>query len=814
MQQIAQQHRGRLPVPVSIASVVSQQHRYNCSTATGKRTPPSIGSFFSKRRKPSASEPTSASSTASTPLGIPPHAAHKVCSPSDAVSLISAGDTICVSGFVGQGSPDLILKALADRYERECRESIKGGVAENGQLRDLTVLFGGGPGDWQSKGLNYLAKIPSIGGASCEDGNDPASSPNQACGPMVKRAIGGHFGQVPLLGELATSNQIEAWTLPMGSISRMIRAQATHSPGHITTVGLGTYVDPTSGVGCGGAANQLALDSPLQKELVTKLTIGKSDYLMYKALPIQVAVIRATTADSTGNLSFEHESLLCDQRNIAMAARNSGGVVLAQVKRLCAVGSLPSRSVGVPGAMVDCVCVVPEDGHDEYHPMSYTTRNDPVLYGEIKSPSDETPKMPLNERKIIARRASFALKSGKTINLGIGLPEGVASVAAEEGQLPFVTLTTEPGVFGGLPASGHEFGPAYNADSIIEMNQMFDAYDGGLLDMSFLGAAQISRVGDVNVSRMSASKLIGPGGFIDISQSTRNICFTSTFTAKGLDIEFDGDDGSIKILEDGKIKKFVNDVYERTFSGDEAVRRGQKVFYVTERAVFRRTAAYDCLELIEIAPGVDLERDILAQMEFAPAISRDLKEMDRRIFRFQKMGIELFGSLKDRIKYRSTDNSIFIDLSGISLAREEEIEWFANALDQVLTPMTKKNGPADVIVTYDGFDLRSGLEEAYSATLERVEEKHYKSVKRYSGKAFRRAKLKQMANIESWDARAAFVLMDEDGSGDLSPEEFRRGVRKQFGIKLKQAELDELCHGKITMHNFSDVVYNCLRTCT
>ena len=238
------------------------------------------------------------------------------------MSLISAGDTICVSGFVGQGSPDLILKALADRYERECREDIKGGVAENGRLRDLTVLFGGGPGDWDSKGLNYLARIPIMEGASCEDDNDPESNHrNQACGPMVKRAIGGHFGQVPLLGELATSNQIEAWTLPMGSISRMIRAQATHSPGHITTVGLGTYVDPTPGVGCGGAANQLALDSPLQKELVTKLSIGSSEYLMYKALPIQVAIIRATTADSSGNLSFEHESLLCDQRNIAMAAR-------------------------------------------------------------------------------------------------------------------------------------------------------------------------------------------------------------------------------------------------------------------------------------------------------------------------------------------------------------------------------------------------------------------------------------------------------------------------------------------------------------
>ena len=232
---------------------------------------------------------------------IPSHNSNKVCTPDDAVSLISANDTICVSGFVGQGSPDLLLKALADRYEQEWNDGI-----QEGGLKDLTVLFGGGPGDWDYRGLNYLAKIPS--------GNNNEQPP-AAAKPMIKRAIGGHYGQVPRLGSLATSNQIEAWTLPMGSISRMIRAQATHSPGHITTVGLGTYVDPTPGIGVGGAANELALASPLHEELVTKISIGfgptadamKTDYLMYKALPIQVAIIRATTADSSGNLSFERE---------------------------------------------------------------------------------------------------------------------------------------------------------------------------------------------------------------------------------------------------------------------------------------------------------------------------------------------------------------------------------------------------------------------------------------------------------------------------------------------------------------------------
>ena len=233
----------------------------------------------------------------------------------------------------------MILKALADRYEQECRDGVADGVGK------LTLLFGGGPGDWESRGLNYLAQTPEL-----EDGFGTAK-------PMIKRAIGAHYGQVPMLGQLVVDNRIEAWTLPMGSISRMIRSQATHSPGHITTIGLGTYVDPTPGVGNGGAANELALQSPLHKDLVSKLTIGydgktKTDHLMYRALPIQVGIIRATTADSIGNLSFEHESLLCDQLVIAMAARNSGGVVIAQVKRLCQVGSLPSRSVLVPGAMV------------------------------------------------------------------------------------------------------------------------------------------------------------------------------------------------------------------------------------------------------------------------------------------------------------------------------------------------------------------------------------------------------------------------------------------------------------------------------
>lgn len=543
----------------------------------------------------------------------------KVVNPEDAVSLVRNGDTVCVSGFVCQGTPEAVLKALGEKYERK------------GTPNKLTLLFGGGPGDWDTRGLNHLAKTKE---------GEP---------PMLRRTIGSHYGQVPQVAALALNEETEAWTLPMGSVSRMIRAQSTHSPGHITSVGIGTYVDPEIS---GGAANEKATKSELHDKLVTRINIDNTENLMYKALPIDVAIIRGTTADAQGNITIEEESLLCDQKITAAAAKNSGGIVIAQVKRLAANGSLSSREVAVPGPLVDCVVVVDEKDHDTLHAMSFEERHNPALTGELVTPRDEIKPMELGIRKIIARRAFFGLKPDKIVNLGIGMPEGVASVAAEEGMLDYVTLSTEPGVFGGLPASGRSFGPAFNASALVEMNQMFDFYDGGGLHMCFLGAAQISPSGDVNVSRMSKDRLTGPGGFIDISQSTRNICFMTSLTAKGLEVSCPGD-GSLKIEKEGSVKKFVSEVFEKTFSGDEAVKRGQQVFYVTERAVFRRTAAHDQIELIEIAQGVDIQKDVIDQMDFDPVISPDLTIMDPRIFKTPKMNVttELFGSLEERCKY-------------------------------------------------------------------------------------------------------------------------------------------------------------------
>ncbi|KAL3924583.1 MAG: hypothetical protein SGILL_000953 [Bacillariaceae sp.] len=686
---------------------------------------------------------------------IPQRVRQKLISASDAVALVRDGDTVCVSGFVTQGAPERVLKALGQRF------------TDTQEPKNLTLLFGGGPGDYGERGLSHLAKV-------AEDGT---------C--MLKRTIGGHYGQVPKVAELVLDEKVEAWTLPMGSISRMIRSQSTHSPGHITTIGIGTYVDPEVN---GGAANESAKKSSLHDLLVSRIDVQGQMFLSYKALPIDVALIRGTTADAQGNISVEHESLLCDQKIVAAAAKNSGGIVIAQVKRVAANDSIPSRQVAVPGPLVDCVVVVDEKDHEECHPMSYVEKHNSSLVGEIKTPRDSIEKMPLNVRKMIARRAFFGLKPNTIINLGIGLPEGVASVAAEEDMLDFITLSTEPGSFGGLPASGHNFGPAYNASSLMEMNQMFDFYDGGGLDLCCLGAAEISPSGDVNVSRMSKERLTGPGGFIDISQSTQNICFMTTMTAKGLKVS--GDDGELVIEEEGKIKKFVDSIYETTFSGDEAVRRGQKVFYVTERAVFRRAHDSDVIELIEVAPGVDLERDILDQMEFIPAISSDLRLMDPRIFKDAKMGAasDFFGSLDDRVNYDFHNNTIYLDMFGITLNSEADIEWFESALVETLSPYVEANGKINMISNYDGFELGKGLENAYKEMIARIEEQFYASSLRYSSNAFQRAKLKSKMGIEDYNPEELFLEFS-GGKQTVSLEDLREGFKRIFHISLTPSQV-------------------------
>ncbi|CAK0779152.1 Caffeate CoA-transferase [Azospirillaceae bacterium] len=513
---------------------------------------------------------------------------NKIVSADEAIAVIRDGDAFCNSGFVGNGTPDELLAALERRF------------LETGSPKSLTLLFAAGQGDGKKRGLNRIG----------HEG-------------LLKRVVGGHWGLIPAIAKLAMDNKIEAYNLPQGVISHLYRDIAAGKPGVITKVGMHTFVDPRRDGG--------RLNNRTQESLVQTITINNEEWLLYKAFPLNVAFIRATTADPSGNLSMERETLTLDALAMASAVKNSGGTVIAQVERIAAQGSLNPRTVAVPGIMVDYVVVA----RPENHMQTYATTYNPAFSHEIRIPLDSLPPLPLDERKIIARRAAAELPLNGVINLGIGMPEGVASVANEEELLSYLTLTTEPGIIGGAPAGGLNFGAAANIDSLIAQNQQFDFYDGGGLDMACLGMAQADAIGNVNVSKFG-TRLAGAGGFINISQSTQKVVFVGTFTASGLEVV--AKDGILNIRHEGRQRKFVPHVEHVTFSGSYAAERKYDILYVTERCVFKLTPQ-DGLELIEIAPGIDLERDVLAHMGFKPLI-RQLRTMDDRIFRAESIGLK------------------------------------------------------------------------------------------------------------------------------------------------------------------------------
>lgn len=516
---------------------------------------------------------------------------NKVMSAADAVALIGSGDMVATSGFVGIGVPEALLAALEQRF------------VDSGEPRDLGLVFAAGQGDGGERGLNRLGHAG-----------------------LLRRVIGGHWGLIPKVGRLALEGRIEAWNLPQGVISHLYREIAAGRAGVISKVGLGTFVDPRLE---GGRINAVSRD-----ELVSVLRLDGHEYLHYKAFPIDVALIRATSADERGNLTMEREALTLDSFAMACAARNSGGIVIAQVERVVAAGSLAPREVVVPAALVDAVVVAPVEAHRQ----TYATAYSPFFAGEARQPAGGDAPLPLDVRKLIARRCALELPRDGVVNLGIGMPEGVAAVAAEEHILEHVTLTAEPGVIGGRPAGGLDFGAAVNTDAIVAQNQQFDFYDGGGLDVAVLGMAEVDAAGNVNVSRFGA-RLAGSGGFINISQSARKVVFAGTFTAGGLDLRVG--DGRLGIVRDGRETKFVAEVGQITFSAARALADDRKVLYVTERAVFELTESG--VALIEIAPGVDLERDILRHMAFRPRIGA-LRTMDAALFRPMIMGLaERFG---------------------------------------------------------------------------------------------------------------------------------------------------------------------------
>ena len=613
---------------------------------------------------------------------------HKIAPAADAVSVIKDGDTILISGFVGIGTPDELIIALEKRF------------LETGQPRNLTLVFAAAPGDAGDRGLNRLAH-PGL----------------------IKRVIGGHWSLVPKLAKMAVENQIEAYNLPLGCISQMYRVIAGGKPGLRTKVGLHTFVDPRLD---GGRMNECTTE-----ELVTLDEIDGEEWLFYKSFKVDVAFLRGTTADEFGNTTLEREVLKLDVCSSAMAVHNSHGVVCVQVERVAARGSLNPKRVLIPGNLVGCVVI----SEAENHCQTYATPYKSTFSGELRAPMQASGVEPLSVRKVIARRVALELPIEGVVNLGIGVPEGVAAVASEEQLLDYVSLTAEAGTIGGIPQSGLDFGAALNPDAVIATNTQFDFYDGGGIDMACLGMAQVDSHGNVNVSKFN-SRFAGAGGFINISQNAGRVVFAGSFTAGSLDVEIK--DGKLRIIQEGKNRKFIENVEHITFSGKFALETNQPILYVTERCVFK--ISKKGFELIEVAPGIDIEKDILAHMDFKP-IMDNVTLMDERIFAQQCMNLKsslVDAPISHRIKLDENNSQLSINMRGYKVNDVRDIELIRLRIEELCKPLNKQ---VDSVAWYDGFSLNpSNRDECYNMVAE-LERKYYKTSIRYIRDSFLRLKL-------------------------------------------------------------------------
>jgi propionate CoA-transferase len=512
----------------------------------------------------------------------------KIITADQAAMLIEDGMTVAFGTMGLAGWAEEVAIAVEKRF------------LETGHPKNLNVVQGCSAGDRKERGITRWG----------HEG-------------MLRRWMGAHIGFSPGICRLIEENKIEAYCIPQGVIINLWRDIAAGRPGMLTKVGLGTFVDPRVE---GGKMNQATTE-----DIFRVVNFDGEDYMFYKSFPVNVALIRGTTADENGNLTLDKDGMLLEQLQLAQAARNSGGIVIAQAEYLVKKESLHPKQVKVPDILVDYIVVATDKRACWQTEVQYF---EPSFSGDAKIPLTCIPVLPLNADKAIVRRAAMELKPNAIVNLGVGIAASIASVANEEGVGDRIVLTTESGVIGGVPAGGQDFGQSYNPEAIIEHNAMFDFYDGGGLDIAFLGLAQTDADGNVNVSKFG--RPMGAGGFINITKSSKKLVFTGTFTSGGFEADIAG--GRLRILKEGKYRKFLASVEQITFSGRYAREEGQNVLYITERCVF--SLRPEGLTLVEIAPGVDLDKDILAQMDFTPIIAEDLKLMPSGLFE------ETWGGLK------------------------------------------------------------------------------------------------------------------------------------------------------------------------
>lgn len=506
----------------------------------------------------------------------------------EAAAMVEDGMTVTTGGFVASDMPEALTKALEQRF------------LETGAPNNLTLFYAAAQGNRDGSGADHFA----------HEG-------------MTKRVIGGHWNMVPELGKLVLENKIEGYNLPQGTLSQLYRDIAGHRVGTLTHVGLNTFADPRIE---GGKLNAITTE-----DLVEVVHILGEEKLLYKAFPLDIGFIRGTYADENGNVTMEHEVASLEATSIAQAVKNSGGKVVVQVEKVVANGSLDPKLVKIPGICVDAV-VVCEDKKD--HEQCVGCEYDGAMTGDFRVPLSSLRYPPLSAKKVIGRRAAMELKENSVVNLGIGIPEYISMVANEEGIGDYMTLTVEAGPVGGVPQGGPKFGGSVNAEAILDQPYQFDFYDGGGVDYAFLGLAQADKDGNINVSKFGP-RIAGCGGFVNITQNAKRVFFCGTFTAGGLAVAFEN--GRLQIIKEGREKKFIEQVEQITFSGAYATKTGQPVLYITERAVFelRRDGMY----LTEVAPGIDIQTQIIDLMGFVPKMDGQPKLMDARIFREERMGL-------------------------------------------------------------------------------------------------------------------------------------------------------------------------------